>query len=101
MTTKPNTAAMPLCEPAVVDDRFAATLARIETIGPVSRLIFAVPQSILAGASVGAELVVVARLIVPTDALPHIARQLAHANPVPVGVAEDGAEAEDRPARFN
>lgn len=96
--SKPNTAQMPLTEPAIVADQFVAVLARIETLGSVSRLIFAVPQSVLHGDAVAAEMIVVARLIVPTEALPQIAQMLVGTTPAAVGIA---AKAEDRPERLN
>jgi hypothetical protein len=64
-----------LCEPALIPDSFCTDLTRIERIGPCVRLTFTVPQ----GASFGSartENHVIAKLVLPADALPRIARAL-------------------------
>ena len=52
-----------------VVEAYALTLARIERLGPCTRLTFACPR--------GRENLAVLKVIVPTDALPVIAQQLA------------------------
>ena len=67
--------AEPIADPWQTSPTFVDGLAAMETIGSVTHLVFTARQT---GAYEGAqrERVVQARLIVPTDQLPMIARQL-------------------------
>ncbi len=72
-----NTTALPLIEPFSIPDVFCLTLAKIERGGPLVRLVFATPQSPNFGEGDGpAENAVVARLLVPAEALASIADRL-------------------------
>ena len=59
-----------LTEPCPIPEVFACELARIERFGSMTRLIFATPQGSVFDS--GTERVIVARLIVPTEQIPHI-----------------------------
>jgi hypothetical protein len=65
-----------LLEPCPVPEIFVYELAKIERMGPVSRLIFAVPQGTTFDTQQSVERFVVARLIVPTEAIPEIVAAL-------------------------
>ena len=69
------TATAPLIESCAIPDMFCGELARIETIGPCSRLVFAVRQQGYPEGSV--ERVVVARVVVPTEILPAMCAALS------------------------
>ena len=68
-----------LVEPCPVQRTFCTELARIETIGPCSMLIFVMEQAIYCGSEIGKERTIEARIVVPTDALPAITAMLARA----------------------
>lgn len=57
-------------EPCAVQEVFASHLVRIESFGQISRLIFATPQG--STFDDNTELVIVARLLVPTENLTDI-----------------------------
>ena len=65
-----------LLESYSVPDAFCTDLARIERIGPCVRLIFSAPQSGPSGDTWRTENHVIAKLVLPADALPRIARAL-------------------------
>jgi hypothetical protein len=68
---------LPLIEPVMTADIFCSELARIEKIGPCARLIFSVQQYGIYGENPAAERAVVARLVLPIQALTTLARQLS------------------------
>lgn len=67
---------LPLNDGLMVPDTFAAILVRTETVGPCTRLVFAVPQAVDCAGEEVTELVVVAKIIVPTDMLSEIGHLL-------------------------
>jgi len=66
-----------LIETVAIPRTFCTELARIETIGPCSMLVFAMEQSTFYGTE--KERTIEARIIIPTDALPAIAAMIAKA----------------------
>jgi hypothetical protein len=70
-------------EPFTLQDVFVASLVRVERIGSVRRLVFAVPENSDPEAPVR---VVTARLVLPAEALAEIAAQLLDA-PADTGAA--------------
>jgi hypothetical protein len=81
---------LPLIDPLAMVDTFCTELVRIETLGPCSRLIFAVRQTLDEDSRV--HRVVCARIIVPSDQLASIASQAAAcfaAKPEPLPAADD------------
>lgn len=72
----PPTREVETIEPFALQDVFVASLVRVERIGSVRRLVFAVPDNSSPETPV---CVVTARLILPAEALAEIAAQLLDA----------------------
>jgi hypothetical protein len=64
-----------LIDTGLIADTFTTRLARIDKLGPCSRLVFAVPTSVPGEASANLD-TVVAYIVVPTAALAAIAHAL-------------------------
>ena len=62
-----------LIESCAVSDAFCTDLARIERVGPCVRLVFSVRQGAPHDDTLQTENIVIAKLVLPADALPRIA----------------------------